>query len=89
MEFSMKTLVTIGLTALALSAGVLAASAQTPPPYFQPTVPYMMFEGRSVGRTPYPHYPFMYRDRSGTAGRLDFGADPHYPEGPGNPSGDL
>lgn len=35
------------------------------------------YEGRSAAEYQY--------DRSGTIGRLDLGADPRHPEGPGNP----
>jgi hypothetical protein len=89
----MKTIATYGFAALALSLGTAAANAQyayrvAPGPYRAPngyvySTPYGYGSPFVEGRSSY--YPYPQWDRSGTAGRMGLGADPRYPEGPGNP----
>ncbi|MEA2841477.1 MAG: hypothetical protein QOF41_2807 [Methylobacteriaceae bacterium] len=86
---------TIGFTALiAMSvAPALPAAAQyyygePPPLVVGPPVPYYQYYYPPASAEPRPYYratgqpdPWL----SGTRGRMNQGASPNYPEGPGNP----
>ena len=76
----MKILLTVGLAAaVATSAAIGCATAQTPS--YQPAPP---LYDRPTDRMPQSRFDQYRGHESGTLGRLDQGADPRHPEGPGN-----